>query len=140
MHTPFFPLWRPRLAALGRRVEHLRQQSLAPLEQLLGPWLPPGLLSQNDQGPNSRDRIYSVRRTLFGLHGQTRVDEGTGAYCQARKRLPLDKLQRLRVALAAAAEKTAQLWHGLRVILIDGTTTSLPDTPKSQRAYPQSSG
>src|SRR5207247_2641053 len=59
---------------------------------------------------------------------------------QARKRLPLDKLQRLRVALAAAAEKTAQLWHGLRVILIDGTTTSLPDTPKNQRAYPQPGG
>src|SRR5881396_1488118 len=164
MHTPFFPALRPRLAALGKRVRHLRQQSLAHLEQLLGPWLPPGLLSQNDQGPNSRDRIYSVRRTffgflyqvlnpdcpcreivrqiqaLFGLHGQTRVDEGTGAYCQARKRLPLDKLQRLRVALAAAAEKTAQLWHGLRVILIDGTTTSVPDTPKNQRAYPQPGG
>ncbi len=134
MHTPFFPALRPRLAALGKRVRHLRQQNLAHLEQLLGPWLPPGLLSQNDQGPNSRDRIYSVRRTffaflyqvlkpdcpcreivrqiqaLFGLQGQTRVDEGTGAYCQARKRLPLDTLQRLRVARVAAAEKTAQLW------------------------------
>src|SRR6266536_2813378 len=164
MHTPFFPALRPRLAALGKRVQHLRQHSLAHLEQLLGPWLPPGLLSQNDQGPNSRDRIYSVRRTffgflyqvlkpdcpcreivrqvqaLFGLHGQSLVDEGTSAYCQARKRLPLDTLQRLRVALAAAAEKTAQLWHGLRVILIDGTTTSLPDTPKNQRAYPQPGG
>ncbi len=164
MHTPFFPALRPRLAALGKRVQHLRQQSLAHLEQLLDPWLPPGLLSQNDQGPNSRDRIYSLRRTffgflyqvlkpdcpcreivrqiqaLFGLQGKTDVDEGTGAYCQARKRLPLDTLQRLRVALSAAAEKTAQLWHGLRVILIDGTTTSLPDTPKNQRAYPQPGG
>src|SRR5947208_17006764 len=79
-------------------------------------------------------------QALFGLQGKGPVDEGTSAYCQARKRLPLDKLQRLRVALAAAAEKTAQLWHGLRVILIDGTTTSLPDTPKNQRAYPQPGG
>src|SRR5438445_4199695 len=164
MHTPFFPALRPRLAALGKRVQHLRQQSLAHLEQLLDPWLPPGLLSQNDQGPNSRDRIYSLRRTffgflyqvlkpdcpcreivrqiqaLFGLQGKTDLDEGTGAYCQARKRLPLDTLQRLRVALVAAAEKTAQLCHGLRVILIDGTTTSLPDTPKNQRLYPQAGG
>jgi len=164
MHTPFFPALRPRLAALGKRVLHLRQQSLAHLEHLVGPWLPAGLLSQNDQGPNSRNRIYSVRRTffaflyqvlnpdcpcreivrqiqaLFGLHGQAPVDEGTSAYCQARKRLPLDTLQRLRVALAAAAEKTARLWHGLRVILIDGTSTSLPDTPKNQRAYPQPGG
>src|SRR5206468_7826405 len=164
MHTPFFPALRPRLAALGKRVQHLRQQSLAHLEQLVGSWLPPGLLSQSEEGPNSRDRIYSLRRTffaflyqvlnpdcpcreivrqvqaLFGLHGQSLVDEGTSAYCQARKRLPLDTLQRLRVALAAAAEKTAQLWHGLRVILIDGTGVSLPDTPKNQRAYPQPGG
>jgi len=164
MHTPFFPQLRPRLAALGRRVHHLRQQSLAHLEHLFAPWLPPELLSQADEGPNSRDRIYTVRRTffgflyqvlkpecpcreivrqiqaLFGLQEQIRVDEGTGAYCQARKRLPLETLQRLRVAVAAVAERSAQLWHGLRVILIDGTTTSLPDTPKNQRAYPQPGG
>lgn len=164
MGTPFFPAWRARLAALGQRVHHLRQQSLAHLELLFACGLPPGLLSQAEEGPNSRDRAYSVRRTffaflyqvlnpdcpcreivrqiqaLFTLQGQGRVDEGTSAYCQARKRLPLDTLQRLRVAAAAAAEKTAQLWHGLRVKLIDGTTTSLPDTPKNQRAYPQPGG
>src|SRR6266536_2497583 len=142
MHTPFFPALRPRLAALGKRVQHLRQQSLAHLEQLVGSWLPPGLLSQSEEGPNSRDRIYSLRRTFFAFlyqvlnpdcpcreivrQGQAPVHQGTSAYCQARKRLPLDTLQRLRVAFAAAAETTAQLWHGLRVILIDGTTTSLP--------------
>ena len=162
MHTPFFPAFRPRLAALGRRVQHLRQQSLCHLEALLHPFLPPGLLSQADEGPNSRDRIFSVRRTFFGflyqvlkpdtscreivrqmqalfaLHDQGHVDAGNSAYCQARKRLPLDTLQRLRVAVAAAGEKSAQLWHGLRPKVIDGTTVSLPDTRKNQRAYPQS--
>src|SRR5438105_656034 len=163
MQTPFLPAFRPRLAALGRRVQHLRQQSLCHLELLLAPFLPPGLLSQTDDGPNSRERVFSVRRTFFGflyqvlnpecpcreivrqvqalfaLHDQGRVDEGTSAYCQARKRLPLDILCRLRVALAAAAEKAAQLWQGLRPKLIDGTTVGLPDTQKNQRAYPQSS-
>src|SRR6266403_3437124 len=158
MHTPLFPAFRPRLAALGHRVQTLRQHSLCQLELLLGPFLPPGLLSQADEGPNSRDRIYSVRRTFFGflyqvlnpdcpcreivrqiqalfaLHDQGRVDEDTGGYCQARKRLPLDRLQRLRVAVAAAGEKAAQLWYGLRPNLIDGTTASLPDTPKNQKA------
>src|ERR1035441_591942 len=162
MHTPFFPAWHPRLAALGRRVQHLRQQSLCHLELLLGPLLPPGLLAQADEGANSRERIYSVRCTFFGflyqvlnpdcpcreivrqiqalfaLHDQGRVDEGTSAYCQARKRFPLDTLSRLRVAMAAAGEKAAQLWHGLRPKLIDGTTVGLPDTKKNQRAYPQS--
>ena len=44
MHTPFLPAFRARLAPLGRRVQHLRQQSLCHLELLLGPFLPPGLL------------------------------------------------------------------------------------------------
>ena len=56
MHTPLFPQFRPRLAALGRRVQNLRPQSLCHLELLLHPFLPAGLLSQADEGPNSRDR------------------------------------------------------------------------------------
>ncbi|HZE21341.1 MAG TPA: transposase, partial [Desulfobaccales bacterium] len=162
MHTPFFPALRPRLAALGRGVQNLRQQSLCHLELLLNPFLPPGLLSQADEGPNSRDRVFSVRRTFFGflyqvlkpntpcreivrqiqalfaLHEAGPVDGRNSAYCQARKRLPLDTLCRLRVGVAAAAEKAAQRWHGLRPKVIDGTTVSAPDTPKNQRVYPQS--
>lgn len=162
MHTPFLPQIRAALAPLGRRVRQWRQQSLCHLETLIGPLIPPGLLAQADEGPNSRERTYSLRRTFFGflyqvlkpdcscreivrqiqalfcLQDQGPVDESTSAYCQARKRLPLDTLQRVRVGVAAEAEKTAPLWHGLRPKLIDGTTTSLPDTPKNQRAYPQS--
>jgi hypothetical protein len=162
MHTPFFPAFRPRLAALSGRLQHLRQQSLCHLELLLAPFLPPGLLSQADEGTNSRERVFSVRRTFFGflyqvlkpdtscreivrqvqalfaLHDQGPVDENTSGYCQARKRLPLDRLCRVRVGVAAAGEKMAELWHDLRPKLIDGTTVSAPDTPKNQRAYPQS--
>src|ERR1043166_5410645 len=67
MHTPFFPVWRTRLAPMGQRVQHLRQQSLLHLDLLLGSFLPPGLLSQADEGPNSRERVYTVRRTFFGF-------------------------------------------------------------------------
>ena len=128
MQTPFFPAFRARLAALGRRVHHLRQQSLCHLELLMAPFLPPGLLAQADEGPNSRERVFSLRRTFFGflyqvlkpdcpcreivrqiqalfvLHDQDPVKENNSAYCQARKRLPLDTLQRLRVAVAARSE------------------------------------
>jgi len=162
MHTPFFPAFRPRLAALGRRVQHLRQQSLGHLELLLQPLLPPGLLAQADEGANSRERVYSVRRTFLGFLGQVLkpdtscreivrqiqalfalqdrgpVDENSSAYCQARKRLPRDRLCRVRVAVAAAGERMAQRWHGLWPKLIDGTSVSMPDTKKNQRAYPQS--
>lgn len=149
---------------MGRRAKALHQQTLFQLDVIFGPLLPPGLLSQAEEGANSRDRIYNVRRTFFGflyqvlnpdcpcrevvrqiqalfaLHGGCPVDEGTSGWCQARNRLPWDILPRLRCAAAAHAEKAAQLWRGLRVKVIDGTTTSLPDTPENQRAYPQPSG
>lgn len=161
MPTPYFPAWRARLGALGSRVQRLRQHSLTQLDQLFGAWLPPGLLSQADEGANSRDRIYNVRRTFFGFLYQVlnpacpcrqivrqiqallglatgiSVDAGTSAFCQARARLPGDILPRLRCAAAARADQAAQLWHQLRVKVIDGTTLSLPDTAKHQRAYPQ---
>ncbi len=145
-------------------MQTLRQQSLLRLDTLWGPWLPAHLLAQADAGDNSRDRLYNVRRTFFGflyqvlnpkcpcreivrqiqalvaLQGDRSVAAGTGGWCQARRRLPWDILPRLRCAAAAHAEKAAQLWRGLRVKVIDGTTTSLPDTPKNQRAYPQPSG
>src|SRR6266851_8396988 len=164
MQTPFFPAFRARLAALGKRVHCLRQQNLLHLEKLFAPLLPASLLSQADEGPNSRDRIYSVRRTFFGflyqvlnpdcpcrqvvrqiqalfaLQGGGQVKPGTGAYCQARDRLPWDILPRLRCAIAARADRASQLWHGLSVKVIDGTGVSLPDTKKNQRAYPQPGG
>ena len=166
MHTPFFPALRARLAALGPRVHQLRQQSLLHLERLFGSLIPPGLLAQADDGANSRERVFSLRRTfwaflyqalnpgspcreavrqvraLFRLHHLGPVDPATSAYCQARLRLPLDVLVRLRHAAAARADQLLphdQLrWRGLRPKVIDGTTLRLPDTPKNQRAYPQS--
>jgi hypothetical protein len=147
---------------MGQRVARLRQQSLLHLDQLFYPFLPPALLAQAEEGLNSRERVFSVRSTFFGflyqvlnpdcacrevvrqiqalfaLHQDGEVDEGTSAYCQARRRLPWDILPRLRCAAAAQAEKARQLWQGFCVKVVDGTTTSLPDTAKNQRAYPQS--
>jgi hypothetical protein len=164
MTTSFFPAWRARLGPLGRRVQHLRQQSLLHLDALFGPLLPAGLLAQTAEGPNSREHVYSVRRTFFGflyqalnpacpcrevvrqiqsllaLGSPRRVSSDTGAYCQARGRLPLGLLARVRAAVTAQAQKAGQLWQGFRVKVIDGTGLSLPDTPENQRAYPQSKG
>ena len=164
-HTPLFPAWRGRFANLGRRRQQIRQQSLLQLDLLLYPLLPAGLLSQADEGTNSRERVYTVRRTFFGFLSQVLKPEcpcreivrqilalcalhteeessspGTSAYCQARLRLPWDILPRLRCALAARADRACELWKGFRVKVVDGTGVSLPDTPKNQRAYPQPGG
>ena len=57
MHTPFFPAFRARLAALGRRTTHaVRQATLDQLQEHLRDFLPAPLLAAEDEGANSRER------------------------------------------------------------------------------------
>src|SRR5882724_836389 len=167
MDTPYFPPFRSRLAALGRRTGHtVRQATLAQLQRHLRDFLPAPLLSTEDDGVNSRERIFSLRLTmecflwqmlkprtscrevvrqvqaLFRLQGLGPVDEGDSAYVQARQRLPRERLERALTATAQAAdrrvERSAQL-QGRPVKVVDGSTTQLADTPENQRRFPQPS-
>lgn len=63
----------------------------------------------------------------------------TGAYCQARKRLPeqfFAAVARLVGRNLDARVDRQWLWKGRRVCLYDGTTVSMPDTPQNCAAYP----
>lgn len=62
------------------------------------------------------------------------------AYCEARMRLPLDALRSLLRGSAAATGAATGRWCGLRVLLVDGSSTIAPDTPASRRAFGQPSG
>ena len=165
MLTPYFPALRSRLAALGRRTtQTVRQATLAQLQEHLRDLLPAPLLASEDEGPNSRERIYTLRLTfecflwqllkpktscrevvrqvqaLFQLHDQGPVDEGDSAYVQARLRLPRERLERALRATAQTADRrvgsVGQL-QGRPVKVADGSTTQLPDTAENQRRYPQ---
>jgi hypothetical protein len=64
----------------------------------------------------------------------------TGAYARARQRLPEALLARLTRHTGGAADQAALdpwRWLGRTVKLFDGSTVSMPDTPKNQAAYPQ---
>jgi hypothetical protein len=66
----------------------------------------------------------------------------TGAYCKARAKLPLRFLQCATRTLGAEVEDQAPeswRWYARRVVLVDGSSTQLPDTEANQAAYPQSS-
>jgi len=66
----------------------------------------------------------------------------TGAYCQARKRLPLKVPERLGQDVGTSLEAImpkAWCWRGRRLKLFDGTTVSMPDTAENQADFPQSS-
>ena len=165
MDTPFFPPWRSRLAALGRRTAQvLRQATLAQLQQHLRNLLPPPLLSATDEGPNSRDRVFGLRFTfecflwqmlkpktscrevvrqvqaLLRLLGRTPIDAGNSAYVQARQRLPPQRFEQALGATAQVADRRVgsggQL-NGRPVKVVDASTTQLPDTKKNQTRYPQ---
>jgi hypothetical protein len=72
--------------------------------------------------------------------GQRPCSAETGAYCQARKRLPEKFFSAVACSVGRALDAKARrrwLWKGRRVYMFDGTTVSMPDTPENQEAYPQ---
>lgn len=168
MHTPLFPALRARLAALGRRTAgHLRQTTLEQLARHLVELIPVHLLSSADEGPNSRERLFTLRLTcecflwqmlkprtacrevvrqvqaLACWQGKGSVDENASAYIQARQRLPQECLERILAATAQAAERRAistTVLQGRPVKVVDGSSVQLPDTADNQKQYPQPSG
>ena len=167
MNTPYLPAFRARFAALGRRtLETLRQSTLTQLKENLKELIPVHLLSSEDEGPNSRDRVLCLRLTcecfiwqmlnpktscrevvrqlqaLCRLAGWAPVDENTSAYVQARQRLPQERLEKIRQATAVTADSRVGdlgLLQGRPIKVVDGSTTQLADTPENQQDYPQPS-
>src|SRR5450755_4533285 len=110
------------------------------------------------------DRIYSPLVTLWVFLGQVlsadhscraavarliahRLSQGqppcsaeTGAYCQARKRLPEEFFAAVACSVGRGLDAKVDrrwLWKGRRVYMFDGTTVTMPDTPENQEEYPQ---
>jgi hypothetical protein len=72
--------------------------------------------------------------------GQRPCSAETGAYCQARQRLPetfFAEVARQTGRRLQAGVDPRWLWKGRRVYVYDGSAVSMPDTPANQRAYPQ---
>jgi hypothetical protein len=78
-----------------------------------------------------------VKRVIGGL---PECSSNTAGYCRARARLPqtmISTLARRTGQLVAGGVCDCWLWRGRRVLLADGTTTTLSDTEENQTAYPQ---
>jgi hypothetical protein len=72
--------------------------------------------------------------------GQRPCSAQTGAYCQARQRLPEKFFSSVACSVGRASDAKAEqrwLWKGRRVYMFDGTTVTMPDTPENQQDYPQ---
>ena len=91
-----------------------------------------------------RSCVAAVARVavLLMALSRARCSSNTGAYCRARSKLSEKVIHQLAVRVGEGCEKKIAaklLWHGRHVRLVDGTTTSMPDTPENQESYPQNS-
>lgn len=151
---------------VSRQVESFRQQFAQAPGLPFAEVLPAGLIDQvvaEEQVP-FRERLYTPLVTVSLLlsqahdadpslrqavarflaqrhaHGLPAASADTGAYSDARQRLPQGVLARLtrhtgqRLLLDAPARWS---WRGRDVKIVDGSTASLADTPANQKAYPQ---
>ena len=79
----------------------------------------------------------AIKRLVGGL---PTCSTNTGAYCQARSRLPLEMVSTLALHTGRLMSRSAPRkwrWQGRPVRLVDGTSVALPDTQRNQSVYPQ---
>lgn len=128
--------------------------------------LPHSLLEEIRQSGSNRDTVFTPLVTLKAFLWQVLSPTGscksavahvftdrislnhpansmnTGPYCKARLRLPLAHLKTAVCCSGKALHRQASsswLWHGFRVMMVDGTTMLMPDTEDNQTHYPQQS-
>jgi hypothetical protein len=166
--TPFFPQWQRQLHRLRHRLHDpsVRVPVLYQLQLLFADWIRDPWLDPTPHGPGSRQRRWPIRLTFWTflaqvfasgsscrdavrhaqaqahLQGQPAPKDDTGAYCEARRRLPLKRLLEAIKEIASRLEVSSSrddFWKNHRVCLLDGTTLTADDTEANRRAFAQPS-
>ena len=164
--TAIFPAFQALFSAPYQTLRAATAASLHHWEALLGPWLPRGCLAPAEEGAHSRQRQWPLRLVFWTFcwqiaqagtscreairqaqawcltHGQTVPADQNSPYCQARGALPLERRDEIHRGVVSEAERAlgrGDLWQGHRVLVVDGTTVTAPDTPDNQARFPQQS-
>jgi hypothetical protein len=77
----------------------------------------------------------------LSAQGKRSCSARTGAYCTAREQLPEEVGHRLVALTGKSVDDEAPpewRWKERRVLVVDGSTITMPDTPENQAEYPQS--
>jgi len=135
------------------------------LGECFGKFIPKQHLCPTASGALSRRRLFSKENTFWAFFSQILDAEGgcqevvrklqavaamkskplpsssTAAYCQARKNLDLPSLEAIlqRTSKQLQAITDNGRLNGRRVVVVDGTGVSMPDTLKNQEVWPQQS-
>jgi len=140
----------------------LKQKSFGELSEYLRKIVPTKCLEKSRSGAMSRLRLFGKENTFWAFFLQILDADGgcqevvrkvqafaaanarsipsssTSAYCQARKNLALADLKSILSQMAAQSlVKPPKRLQGRRVVVVDGTGVSMPDTHANQTDYPQ---
>jgi len=124
------------LSALDRANVEFRDRIFSPRITL---W---AFLSQVTGGKDSSSCENATSRVLADrvAHGQSACSTNNNSYCKARGRLPGRVVTDLTREIGAELHKQASpkwLLKGRHVVIADGSTATMADTPENQAEYPQ---
>ena len=148
---------------LADEVALLKQKSFSQLGEAFGSFIPSYLLAPSENGAHSRQRLYSKSNTFWAFIGQVLSDDGscqevvqklkayaalqklslpsshTAAYCRSRAKLSRETLESIHEHTVNSMEDLGvdDHWHGHRVVVVDGTGVTMPDTEPNQTVWPQ---
>lgn len=146
-------------------MQALKDKSLSQLSECFRRFIPEDLLRPSAQKHHSRRRIFSKENTFWAFFSQMIDADGgcmevvrktqayaairglklpassTSAYCQARAKLKESVLMDIFKHTTKRMDDMPErgFLKGRRVIVVDGTGVSMPDTKENQEVWPQQS-
>lgn len=154
---------RDRRKTIKDRCQTLDQSSYGQFSTIYADAIPQALFELPSSGPNSRLRQFTLKVTFFlwlhqillgnpacermVIHARTWLQAigtlteklSSSAYCQARKRLSVLWLRTMATAICRSfppITKPDPRHLGFNLLVVDGTTFSLPDTPDNAAVFP----
>ncbi len=141
----------------------IRRHSITQLDECFAQFLPAKELDLSTSGSFSRRRLFSKSNTFWAFFSQVLDADGgcqevvrkvqalaaaqsmpipsasTSAYCQARSKLAQSSLETILAQTADSLQQRGRghWWKERRVVVVDGTGVSMPDTPANQETWPQ---
>lgn len=145
---------------LADQIDKLKKHSISQLGVYFDKFIPKQFLENNQHGKFSRLRLFSKSNTFWAFFSQVLDADGgckeavrktqaymvaklnalpsnsSSAYCQARNNLDIKSLENIFSSTSDLHHKSDG-WKGHRVVVVDGTGLSMPDTEANQNVYPQ---
>jgi hypothetical protein len=156
---------RPANQILAEERARIRRHSISQLGDCFAQFIPVKELYHAACGPFSRRRLFSKVNTFWAFFSQVLDADGgcqevvrkvqayaasqsmpapsasISAYCQARGKLEQSSLETILARTGDTLQRRgrSRWWKDRRVVVVDGTGVSMPDTAANQETWPQPS-